>query len=61
MSEKKQIQITPSQQSLDKGKNAVEYAQRLVNMSLQEIWNIAYTSGYEDAMTENNKGKKDGN
>ena len=32
-------------------------------MSLQEIWNIAYTSGYEDAMaimeTANKKGYSD--
>lgn len=50
MSEKKQVEITPSKKSLEKGKNALEYSQRLVNMSLQEIWNIAYTSGFEDAM-----------
>jgi hypothetical protein len=45
-----QQQIQPSQDSLQKGKNAVEYSQRLISMSLQEIWNIAYTSGYGDAM-----------
>lgn len=50
MTEPKKIEITPSQKSLEKGKNALEYSQRLVNMSLQEIWNIAYTSGFEDAM-----------
>jgi len=43
-------QIQPSQESLQKGKNAVEYSQKLISMSLQEIWNIAYTSGYSDAM-----------
>jgi hypothetical protein len=43
-------QIQPSQKSLEKGRNAVEYTQKFLNMSLQEIWNIAYTSGYEDAM-----------
>jgi len=43
-------QIQPSQESLQKGRNAVEYSQKLVNMSLQEIWNIAYTSGFSDAM-----------
>ena len=43
-------QIQPSQASLEKGKNAVEYSQRLISMSLQEIWNIAYTSDYSDAM-----------
>ena len=61
MTDKKQIEITPSNKSLEKGKNAVEYAQRLVSMSLQEIWNIAYTSGYEDAMAAVNQGKKNGN
>ena len=51
MTEKvKQQQIQPSQDSLQKGKNAVEYSQKLITMSLQEIWNIAYTSGYSDAM-----------
>ena len=43
-------QIQPSQESLQKGKNAVEYSQKLINMSLAELWNIAYTSGYSDAM-----------
>lgn len=52
MTEQKQIQLQPSQKSLEKGRNAVEYSQRLVNMSLQEIWNIAYASGYEDAMIQ---------
>jgi len=42
--------IQPSQKSLEKGRNAVEYTQKFLSMSLQEIWNIAYTSGYEDAM-----------
>jgi len=44
------IQIQPSNKSLEKGNNAVQYSQKLISMSLQEIWNIAYTSGYEDAM-----------
>ena len=61
MTDKKQIEITPSQKSLEKGKNAVEYSQRLVNMSLQEIWNIAYASGYEDAMVQMYGEKKNGN
>ena len=43
-------QIQPSQESITKGRNAIEYSQKLVNMSLQELWNIAYTSGYSDAM-----------
>lgn len=50
MTEKKKIEITPSQKSLEKGKNSLEYTQRLISMSLQEIWNIGYTSGFEDAM-----------
>lgn len=43
-------QIQPSQESLQKGRNAVEYSQKLLSMSLQEIWNIGYTSGFADAM-----------
>jgi hypothetical protein len=43
-------QIQPSQESLQKGRNGVEYSQKLINMSLQEIWNIGYTSGFADAM-----------
>lgn len=51
MSEQAQAQqVQPSQESIVKGRNAVEYSQRLINMSLQEIWNIAYTSGFADAM-----------
>jgi hypothetical protein len=45
-----QQQIQPSQQSLEKGRNAFEYSQKLLGMSLQEIWNIGYTSGFADAM-----------
>ena len=43
-------QIQPSQESIAKGRNAIEYSQKLINMSLQELWNIAYTSGFSDAM-----------
>ena len=43
-------QIQPSKESLEKGKNAFEYSQKLINMTLQEIWNIGYTSGFSDAM-----------
>ena len=50
-----QTQIQPSQKSLEKGRSAVEYSQNLINMSLQQLWNIAYTSGYEDAMTKNSQ------
>ena len=45
-----QQQIQPSQESLQKGRNGVEYSQKLISMSLQEIWNIGYTSGFADAM-----------
>ena len=45
-----QQQIQPSQESIAKGRNALEYSQKLINMSLQEIWNIGYTSGFSDAM-----------
>ena len=45
-----QQQIQPSQESVTKGRNALEYSQKLINMSLNEIWNIAYTSGFSDAM-----------
>ena len=48
--ENKSIQLQPSQKSLEKGRNAVEYTQKFLNMSLQEIWNVAYVSGFEDAM-----------
>jgi len=47
-----QTQIQPSQKSLEKGRSAVEYSQNLINMSLQQLWNIAYTSGYEDAIAQ---------
>ena len=47
-----QTQIQPSQKSLEKGRSAVEYSQNLINMSLQQLWNVAYTSGYEDAMAQ---------
>lgn len=55
MTEQKQVQIQPSQKSLEKGRNAVEYSQNLINMSLQQLWNVAYTSGYEDAMSRNSQ------
>jgi hypothetical protein len=47
-----QVEIKPSQKSLEKGRSAVEYSQNLINMSLQQLWNIAYTSGYEDAVAQ---------
>ena len=50
MSEPTQIQIQPSQQSLEKGKNAHDYSVNMIAQMLQQMWNIGYTSGYEDAM-----------
>jgi hypothetical protein len=43
----KQIQM--SKDSLDKAGNSINYAVNLVNMSLQQLWNIAYQAGFEDA------------
>ena len=45
-----QQQIQPSQQSLEKGKNAHDYSTNLINQMLQQMWNIGYTSGFADAM-----------
>jgi hypothetical protein len=39
-----------SQDSLNKANNSMNYTVNLVNMSLQQLWNIAYQAGYEDAM-----------
>jgi len=39
-----------SQDSMKKAGNSINYAVNLVNMSLQQLWNIAYQAGYEDAM-----------
>ena len=47
-----QTQIQPSPKAIEKGRNAVEHSQNLVNMSLQQLWNIAYTSGFEDAVAQ---------
>ena len=45
-----QVQLQPSQQALEKAKNAHEYSMGLVNQMLQQMWNIGYTSGFQDAM-----------
>jgi len=42
--------IEMSQDSLAKAGNSINYAVNLVNMSLQQLWNIAYQAGFEDAM-----------
>ena len=45
-----QIQIQPSQQALEKAKNAHDYSINMIAQMLQQMWNIGYTSGYGDAM-----------
>jgi uncharacterized membrane protein len=42
-----QIQMSPD--SLAKASNSINYSVNLVNMSLQQLWNIAYQAGFEDA------------
>jgi hypothetical protein len=42
-------QIQMSQDSLNKANNSMNYTVNLVNMSLQQLWNIAYQAGFEDA------------
>jgi len=42
-------QIQMSQDSVNKANNSMNYTMNLVNMSLQQLWNIAYTAGFEDA------------
>jgi hypothetical protein len=43
----KQIQM--SNDSLTKASNSINYTMNLVNMSLQQLWNIASQAGFEDA------------
>jgi uncharacterized membrane protein len=38
-----------SPDSLAKAQNSINYSVNLVNMSLQQLWNIAYQAGFEDA------------
>ena len=51
MSETKQApqQIQMSQDSIAKAQNSINYSTNLINMSLQQLWNIAYQAGFEDA------------
>jgi uncharacterized membrane protein len=42
-------QLQMSQDSMTKAGNSINYAVNLVNMSLQQLWNIAYQAGFEDA------------
>ena len=39
-----------SQKSLQAANNSIGYSTQLINMSLQQLWNIAYQAGFEDAM-----------
>ena len=48
MTQQQQIQM--SQDSLNKANNSMNYTMNLINMSLQQLWNIAYQAGFEDAM-----------
>jgi len=43
-------QIQMSQKSLQAANNSIGYSTQLINMSLQQLWNIAYQAGFEDAM-----------
>jgi hypothetical protein len=47
MTQPQQIQMSP--ESLTKAQNSINYSNNLVNMSLQQLWNIAYQAGFEDA------------
>jgi len=51
MSDTKQApqQIQMSQDSIAKANNSINYSTNLINMSLQQLWNIAYAAGFEDA------------
>ena len=47
MTQPQQIQM--SQDSVNKANNCISYSTNLINMSLQQLWNIAYQAGFEDA------------
>jgi len=47
MTQPQQIQMSPD--SLAKANNSINYSVNLINMSLQQLWNIAYQAGFEDA------------
>jgi uncharacterized membrane protein len=42
-------QIKMSNDSVNKANNSMNYMLNLANMSLQQLWNIAYQAGFEDA------------
>ena len=61
MSEVQQAQqLQMSDESMKKAGNSINYAVNLVNMSLQQLWNIAYAAGFEDAqeIMKTDKGQK---
>ena len=43
------IQIQPSKEALEKAKNAHEYSMNMLNQMMQQMWQIGYTSGFQDA------------
>ena len=47
MTTPQQIQMSP--ESIAKAQNSINYSNNLINMSLQQLWNIAYQAGFEDA------------
>ena len=48
--QQKQIQLQPSKEALEKAKNAHEYSVNMMNQMMNQMWQIGYTSGYQDAM-----------
>ena len=56
-------EVQPSKTSLEKAKSAHDYAMNLMGMSLQQIWQIGYTSGFQDAMeiVKTDQGQPNGN
>lgn len=59
----KQVQIEPSKKSLEKAKNSHEYTMNMINQMTMQMWQIGYTSGFEDAMEiiKTDQGAKNGN
>lgn len=45
------VKITMSPQSQEKANNSMNYTMNLINMSMQQIWNIAYQAGFEDGLS----------
>lgn len=62
MTEKKQIEIQPSKEALEKAKSSHDYGMGLVAQMMQQMWNIGYTSGFQDAMeiVKTDQGVKNG-